>query len=107
MYLWRLRIAKLSSRLSATNRFGTHGTFGSLRRHENIVLQLLLCLLVTRSRHELDDQGVFDSEDRVIIEILAILVKNLCGDGLITFNKNLFHISNSLAFPPEIQLTIR
>jgi len=54
----------------------------------DVVVQLSLCLLVAVSRQEFDDQRVLDSEDRVIVKILACLVEDLSRDGLVSFSQH-------------------
>ena len=72
-----------------------------------IVLELLLCLFIAGSRYELDDQGVLDGENGVIIKVLAVLVEDLCRDGLVSLDENLIHVSDSSAISLGPQLTIR
>lgn len=55
----------------------------------HVVIQLFLRLAVTIPRQELDDQRILDCEDRVIVEILAGLVEDLSGDGLVSFGQDL------------------
>ncbi len=72
-----------------------------------IVLKLILCLFIAGSRYELDDQGVLDGEDGVVIKVLAVLVEDLRRDGLVSLDKNLIHVSPSSAIPLGLQLTIK
>ena len=54
-----------------------------------IIPQLLRRLVVTFSRYKVDRQRVLDSEDRIVVNILAGLIKDLCCNGLVAFGKNL------------------
>ena len=60
-----------------------------MRRHVDVVLQLEFCLVIILPRHELDDQGILDREHRVVVEVLAVLIKDLSGDWLITLDQHL------------------
>lgn len=53
------------------------------RSKQDIVLELQSRLFVALSRLEFDNQGIFDGEYRVVIQVLALRVKDLGGDGLV------------------------
>ena len=65
--------------------------------NHNVVLELLLCLRVALTRQEFHDQRVFDREDRVVIEILAVLVEDLGGDRLVSLFQDLHLLATESA----------
>lgn len=64
-------------------------------RESNIILQLQRSLCVALARHKLNSQFLLDSKDGVIREVLAVLVEDLSGEGLVALGLNL------LDFPLE------
>lgn len=55
----------------------------SLRSKCDIVFQIELGLRVTLFRLELDSQLLLDGEDGVVLEILTVLVEDLCCQRLV------------------------
>ena len=55
----------------------------------NIISQLQLGLSITLARHKLHYKRVFDGKYRVIIKVVAVLVKYLRRDRLVAFNQHL------------------
>ncbi len=58
-------------------------------RHQNVILQFPLCLGIVLPRQEFHHQRVLDGKHRVVVEILALLVEDLRGDGLVAFDQDL------------------
>lgn len=71
------------------SKFGTL-TFGVQWSHVNVVLQLLLRSLIAFEWNKVDNERVLDSENRVVIKILALLVEDLRCDGLVAIDQNLY-----------------
>jgi len=85
---------KLGSRsISATHASGhqafTRFAFRGQWRHVNVIVQLILCVSIAVPGQELDNVGVFDSEDGVIIKILAGFVELLSRYRLISLRQYL------------------
>lgn len=59
------------------------------RLQENVVVKIPLCLLVILPWFKLDLQGVLDRKYRVILEMLTVLIENLCNNGLVGFPNRL------------------
>ena len=62
---------------------GAHGG------HVDVILQFQLGLLVVPSRHELDDEGVLDGEDGVVVEVVALSVEDLRRDWFVAVSQRL------------------
>lgn len=58
-------------------------------RESNVILQLQRSLRVALARHKLNSQFLLDSKDGVIGEVLAVLVEDLRGEGLVALGLNL------------------
>lgn len=75
--------------LNATGQLSSFCYGVANRSHCNVILQFAYSLRIVLPGLELHYQRVFDSEHRVIIQILAILVEYLCGDWLVSLNNDL------------------
>lgn len=80
----------------------------SLRpRQRNIVLELQRSLGVALARRKRDSQFVLDGEDGVDGEVLAVLVEDLGGEGLVAFGLDLLGGALEPGFPlPPFRLLL-
>lgn len=66
-------------------------TFSSLSRtcQLEVILYFVLRLGVVLDRLKVDDQRVFDTEDDVVIDILALSIIDLCNDRPVSRRRHL------------------
>jgi hypothetical protein len=66
----------------------------SLRSKKNWVLEFQRCFRVALQRCEVDNKGVFDSEDRVIFKIWISTIEDLSSDWFVPLSLRLLKLAD-------------
>lgn len=64
-------------------------------RHLEIVRKLKVCFRISLERIEIYNKGIFDCENRVVVDILALSVKDLGNDRFVARCSELRQVSTS------------
>lgn len=60
--------------------------------HLKVIRELKLSLWVPLERNKVDNEGVFDGEDGIIVEVVAVAVEDLRNDGFVVWGCELLRV---------------